>query len=472
MRRLALLPLALLAGCGSEPAPQPRPETVAATLPTPAGPPAVPTEPAVADEPAPVVLPPDPAPPLPDAATLDAAGLTRIDGDRLTVVTDAPARAADLVPAVAAAWPAWADDFGAPPPTADGRPVRFTAFLMAEPDRFRGAGLLPDDLPPFLTGRQRGRRFWMYDVESPYFRRALAVHEATHAFMTLQSRPGAKGPLWYLEGVAELFGAHRVEADGSLTFRVIPGEEAAVGGWDRLQQVRADVAAGFLPSVDEVRRLDDADFLEGRGYAWAWALCAFLDGTPGYAGRFRRLHERLPAVDAAFDQAFAADRRLLEAEWRGFAAELAPGYERAANAATHAAAVRPLVAPLAVEVDPARGWQATGLRMAAGQRAAVTAADRFTLAPASAKNDTPAWESTAAGISFDRHRGRRLGMLEAAVLADPPDPPVGLETPIGVGEAAGFVAPRTGRLYLRVNDRPDRRSDNAGRLRVTLAPAD
>ena len=80
--------------------------------------------------------------------------------------------------------------------------------------------------------------------------------------------------------------------------------------------------------------------------------------------------------------------------------------------------------------------------------------------------------STPDGISVDRHRGRRVGEVQAAVLAAAPAPPGGLEDPLPVGSAGEFVAPRDGVVYVRVNDRPDSRADNGGRLSVTLSPAD
>ena len=469
LSRLACLAVAaLLPGCSGESEPPPIPDAPAPWTPPAAevgeadspDPPAAPAEPA--DEPlGEIVAPPDREPPLPSDERLAAFGLTRIAGERLTVVTDRPDHAAELPALIDAAWPAWVDYFGEPParrsePGGDDGPPMI-AFLMAEPDRFRSAGLLPDDLPPFLTGRQRGRRFWMYDVEEDYFRRALSLHEATHVFMGLHVDRRDAGPLWYLEGMAERFGAHRIEPDGTLTLRVVPGEEAAAGGWNRIEQVRADVAAGSLPSIDEIAGLIDADFLDGdRGYAWAWALAAFLDGHPAYAETFRTLAEPGRRDDLS---RFDPMRRRIEAEWPTFATELVPNHDVAANAVRFDPP--PPGEPLMVAADG--GWQNAGAAVRRGDRVRVEAVGRFTLA-----DEPQPWESTADGISFDYHRGRRLGELQAAVLADAPAPPVGLAEPIPVGADGGFVAPRAGTLYLRLNDRPDRRADNRGAVRATV----
>ncbi|NNJ27137.1 hypothetical protein [Alienimonas chondri] len=453
---LGLLLSAGLAGCTGEPAPAPTPDVPVVEWPDDPAPvaaenpaPAVPD-----DDPAPVVRPVDREPPLPGAAVLAGAGLTQLAGDRLTVVTDRPEHATGLPALIEAAWPAWVDYFGAPPPRrnagdAEADPL-MTAFLMAEPDRFRSAGVFPDDLPPFLTGRQRGRRFWMYDVEEEYFRRSLTLHEATHVFMGLHVDRRNAGPLWYLEGMAERFGAHRIEPDGSLKVRVIPGDEAAAGGWDRLERIRADVQADSIPSIDEIASLSDADFLDGdRGYAWSWALVTFLDAHPAYAETFRTLSDPGRRGDLSV---FNPVRRQIDAEWPAFATELVPGYDVAANAVQFRSKL--VQAPAPVSAD--QGWQAFG-SVRKGQTVTVNAAGRFTLA-----DDPKPWESTADGISFDYHRGQPIGQLQAAVLADAPAPPIGLAEPIPVGAEGSFVAPRDGTLYLRINDRPDRRADNRG----------
>ena len=465
MRSFHLIPLAAalpFAGCADDaPSPAPVAERAAAPVPDPS--PGEPAPPVADDTPDHVAPRFAGEPSLPSPDRLAAAGLTTTDLGAFTLVTDVPEAASGLPDLVAAARPAWDRYFG---PV--GGDVPMTAFLMAEPDRFRTAGLLPDDLPPFLTGRQRGRRFWMYESDGDYFRRALTLHEATHVRMTAGLPAGVKGPLWYLEGMAELFGAHRLADDGTLATRVIPGPEAAAGGWDRIERVRAGAAAGYLPTVEEVRAFDDPDFLEGRGYAWAWALCTFLDGHPEYCDRFRDLSNpgARGRLDDAFDAAFEADRRRIDAEWPLFATELVPNYEREPNAVTFAAG-SPLTAERAVELDAARGWQSAGVALAAGQPVDVRAEGRFTLA-----DEPKPCESTAEGISFDAHRGRRLGELQAAVLAEPPGTPVGLNDPVPVGASGRFVAPRAGTLYLRLNDRPDRRSDDRGSVTVTLTPAD
>jgi hypothetical protein len=63
-----------------------------------------------------------------------------------------------------------------------------------------------------------------------------------------------------------------------------------------------------------------------------------------------------------------------------------------------------------------------------------------------------------------------LGMLQAAVRVEPPDPnePTALVRTIGVGLGATLRPERSGTLYLRINDSPAELDDNAGELTVHL----
>ena len=89
--------------------------------------------------------------------------------------------------------------------------------------------------------------------------------------------------------------------------------------------------------------------------------------------------------------------------------------------------------------------------------------------------------SSPLGVSLDRHRGRRVGEVQLAVLAESPGEPIGLDEPVSWraftwgedGIVRGrCVAPRAGTLYLRVNARPDRRALSSGSFPVTLTPGE
>src|SRR5262249_14224219 len=107
---------------------------------------------------------------------------------------------------------------------------RMTGYLIKDKVRFTAAGLLPDDLPPFLNGYCRGHEIWVYNQPSgnqtsDYYRRHLLLHEGTHGFMFTVLR--GCGPPWYSEGMAELLATHRW-ADGRLQLNRFPSSPAEV----------------------------------------------------------------------------------------------------------------------------------------------------------------------------------------------------------------------------------------------------
>ena len=95
---------------------------------------------------------------------------------------------------------------------------------MKDKARFVAAGLLPEDVPvPPGRGFTRDDRSWLYEQPSDFYRRELLLHEGTHGFMfTLL---GSCGPPWYMEGLAEDLGTHRLE-DGRLTLGYMPKSRA------------------------------------------------------------------------------------------------------------------------------------------------------------------------------------------------------------------------------------------------------
>ena len=418
-----------------------------------------------------------------DAAALAALGIGRLESRRLVLYSDVPTtELADIPPLVDAAYQAWTAYFGEQPPARDGSEFQMTGYLMGERSRFEAAGLVPDDLPAFLHGRHSGLQFWMNEQPLAGYRRHLALHEATHCFMTVL--PGGGGPPWYMEGMAELFGTHRLEAGGpvSAEFRVLPDSPQELAGWGRISLVRAEVEAGrFLP-LDAVFALPARAFLQNEAYAWSWAACYFFDAHPRLRDRFReladvRLRRRLPEELAA---RFAADRRDINDEWALFIHGLRYGYDLE-RAAIVFAEPQPLTAegrsgPVAAD----RGWQSGGVVLEAGRRYAITASGSVTLA------DTPQpWSSLPRGISFDYFDGYPLGRLLATVRASEPvrddesvrhnaagaiDAASGWLSPIDLGTARVLTAPVSGVLYFRVNDAWDRLADNTGAYSVRVTP--
>ncbi|MGC1274562.1 MAG: hypothetical protein WBC44_12730 [Planctomycetaceae bacterium] len=402
-----------------------------------------------------------------DAAALERVGIRRFESKRLILYTDLAADEATELPSfVDALYDELVDYFGELPPARDGSEFQITGYLMVDGDRFRSAGLLPDDLPPFQHGRHRGRRFWMRDQEYDYYRRHLLLHEATHCFMTLL--PGSVGPDWYMEGMAELFGTHQVADDG-VRFRVMPISPEATAGSGRITLVRQDVAADGFKTLDDVFALKPGEFLENNAYAWSWAACYFLDTHPRYRDRFRGLGE--PSLrrrlTAEYVERFDGAAAEIAIDWAMFAHTLRYGYDLEAAAIVFGTGEPLPVEGATVGIEAARGWQSSGIHVQAGKRYRIAAEGRFTLA------DEPVpWISDAGGIGFDYFDGRPLGRLLAAVVSDDrssaPDPAGGLLNPIEIGRESTIDAPTDGTLYLRINDHWNRLDDNRGELRVMI----
>jgi hypothetical protein len=76
------------------------------------------------------------------------------------------------------------------------------------------------------------------------------------------------------------------------------------------------------------------------------------------------------------------------------------------------------------------------------------------------------------GVTIRYYHGQPLGILLAAVRSDDAKTtgPNGLLKPIVVGLETTFESPRTGTLYLRVNDSAGSLADNVGSLDVEIAP--
>ncbi|MGE3315759.1 MAG: hypothetical protein AB7O26_11655 [Planctomycetaceae bacterium] len=395
----------------------------------------------------------------PDVNLLERNGIRTFESKRLRLHTDIEPQIAESLPKfIDAVYDAWVSYFGPLPPDRERSEYQLTGYIMKDRELFIRLNVLPDDLPQFLHGRHRGAEFWLNDQEFDYYRRHLMIHEATHCFMT--AMPNVQAPAWYMEGMAEMFGTHRVEPDGSISFRVMPEEHEAFGGLGRIEMIRADVASGRLLSLTEVDRLRPEEFVENSRYGWAWGLCQFLDSHPRYRDRFRTLgkHTIGREFETKQTELFRDDLADLSTEWALFAAELQPGFdfERAAIEFRDGAPLA-LGVNKRIEVATDRGWQSSGVLVEKGKTYDFTASGEFTLA------DEPVpWTSTPDGISIFYSEGRPIGRLLASIRASishndaPADAAQqqaeSMRETIPVGRHARFAAPVTGTVYFRVND--------------------
>jgi hypothetical protein len=403
-----------------------------------------------------------------DDARLKELGIVSFESKRLKLYTDVAAeKVQSLFTAVDAVYEALVDYFGPLPPNPERTEFQVTGYLMADKALFRRAGLLPEDLPPFLNGRHRGQEFWVNEQETDYYRRHLVLHEVTHCFMLID--PSVRIPTWYREGMAELFGTHRIDRHGRYHFRVMPDKPEDFDGLGRIPLVRTDIAQGHWKSLDDLWRLTPNEFLNNTAYGWSWAVCAFLDGHPRYSRRFHEMGRHMVGDEFAptLRRFFGSDLRDLMTEWALFTHELQFGYDLK-RAAIDFQTGKPLAfgeSRPARGVTADRGWQASGIAVKEGRRYEIEATGEVTLA----RVPKP-WVSQPQGISIVYSEGRPIGTLLAAVrrdaAADGADE--SMLSQIVVGRHATFVAASSGTLYFRVNDHWDSLADNEGEYRVVV----
>lgn len=408
------------------------------------------------------------------------AGFHQARSERVTLLTDLPSDPElDQLPEwFEQAIPQWCEYFAVASERADS--WRLRGFVVRSEDRFRQEGLWPDDLPDFLHGYQRGPQFWTREQPSAYYQRHLWLHEGTHAFMN--QFLGTVGPAWLAEGLADYLATHRIR-DDQLELAVFPHDKDQFPYWGRIRLLREAVAAGRPLTVDQVAALPPEAFQEVRGYAWSWALVTLLDQHPQTQDVFRRrvraLAERRSPKDSRWTRGLLAELRTvaptLDDAWFIFLDQMDYGYviaedvvrEQPVEPGKTRVEPAPLGSSSAVELSARQGWQATGWRVTKGQQYQLRASGRYRL-----QEGDPPWESEAGGVTIEYHRGRPRGELLASVRpldASRRSLPW-KSVPIGLGTE--WTANLDGMLYLRVNERADRLSDNEGSLRVEILPAE
>jgi hypothetical protein len=427
---------------------------------------------------------PDPAPndtvyrpsdqrPRYDAARAAELGIARYESKRLLLYTDIDPEIARTLPHLFdQAYEAWSEYFGPLPPDREGADYQVTGFIMQDKDRFRRAGMLPAQAQALLVhGIHRRNEFWMNAQDYDYYRRHLMVHEGTHCFMT--TMPLAPLPVWYHEGMAELFGTHTLDTQGRAAFRVMPRAAGDFEGFGRVEMIRNAVTEGHGLTPQGVVDLNMKEFAESKAdpYAWSWALCKFLDTHPRCRERFRKLADNLDGNEFArrMQSAFGSDA-VLWVEWELFVRNLVYGYdiERAAIDFRRGEPL-PGGGSIATDIRADAGWQSSGVWVEAGRAYSVAAAGQVTLA-----QEPKPWISEPAGISIRYASGKPIGRLVAGIQSETPPTGTGegaLWKVIDVGPAATITPTVDGTLYFRVNDFWNELADNQGEFRVTVTPA-
>lgn len=397
-----------------------------------------------------------------DAKRIEAQGITAVKGEHLTLYSDLrdEARCRDLVAAFDAAVPQWGSFFGIP--GGQLRPWHLVGFLVQDRERFKAAGLWPEDLPEFPAGYNLGHHFWIFPQEGTYYTRHLLLHEGTHAFM--QWYLGGSGPPWYSEGMAEWLALHRW-SEGSLELKARIADRNQVDYWGRPKLIRKALEAGRRMRLDELFDFPNSAFRNVESYAWAWAGCEFLARHPLSAKSFAQLPKFAEDSSAAFSRdlkrKLKADWDRLELDWQQFVEELDYGI------LADRLAIRPVeetaqAAEGTFRLATAWGWQDSGIEVAAGEEKQIEARGRFMI-----RTGDPPWPCEAGGITIEYYRGRPLGELLVAVL--PEDPKFNeVLVPLPIGTSRRLTFERAGRLLFRINESPVWLEDNTGELEIRV----
>ncbi len=341
---------------------------------------------------------------------------------------------------------------------------KIIGYLVGDKERFAQAGLLPADLPTFRNGYSRGREFWLYEQPNPYYRRHLLLHEGTHSFMfTLL---GSGGQNWYSEGMAELLATHHWDDQG-LKLAYFPRSREEVPELGRIKLVQDSLVDGKAMHVAQIMRFGPEAHQQNDGYAWCWALAAFLDGHPSYQARFRQLPALVNSLEfnEEFVRLFKDDLKTLFEDWQVFVANLEHAYAMDRMIVDFTPG-KPLPANGGQMKVPAdQGWRNTGWTLEAGKRYLVEASGRYQLG-----TQPVIWWSEPGGVSIRYYHSEPLGKLLAVVRPDgePPDARSAFLKPLGIGIRSEIAPEVSGTLYLRINDSAGELTDNLGDADVKI----
>ncbi|MFP6601424.1 MAG: hypothetical protein VB862_02750 [Pirellulaceae bacterium] len=399
-----------------------------------------------------------------DEERIKAHGIRQLSGKHLTLYTDLPRHPAieELPTVFDLASPQWAGYFQVPAEkVADWHVI---GRLMKDKTRFQKAGLLPESLPSFGHGFNYGNHLWVHDQATDYYRRHLLLHEGTHGFM--QTFLGGAGPPWYREGMAELLGTHRW-AEGKLQLKYFPRDKKETPGWGRIKIIKDEVAAGRGVMLPKVLRFPPTAHRQVEPYAWCWAAATFFDSHPQYQQRFHQLQKESSELSDLFSDRFY--ERLKDQwpevrdQWQWFVLNMEYGFD-VQREAIDPKPVTPLTEKVVeLEVRADRGWQSTGLQLAAGSQVEIVAAGRYQIA-----TEPDIWWCEPNGVTIHYYRQRPLGMLLAAVNGPSPTGLTRLANLQSIGLAGKVNTAQGGVLFLRINESGANLADNKGACTVRI----
>jgi hypothetical protein len=436
----------------------------------PAAVPAAAANSAKAEAPQRVVRPTLPVPQYDQQRLMDL-GIRRYESKHLVLYTDIdPDLARPLPKLMDQAYAAWEEYFGPLPPDSAGTDFQMIGHIMSDRALFREAGILTDDIRIYLEGVFRKQVFWMNDQPIDYNRHHLMVHEGTHCYTFAFPNPTNRH-IWYSEGMADLFRSHVSDAAGITRFRVFPTDSKSFPGLGPNPVIEERRQKKGPRRIDDVTGFSANDFSGYDTYAWAWSLCAFLDGHSKYRDRFRNIGQLVVGRgDATLElhEVYKSDWNELAEEWLVFAGNVCYGYD-IERTILDLRPGKPLASAsdkIDIDIAANRGWQSSGVMVEQGKTYRITAAGKCVLATV-----PKPWESEPQGISIRYHAGQPLGELVATIRSptlSETSPYTTMLQVIPIGRDAELTPHCSGTLYFRVNDFWNELSDNTESYAVTL----
>lgn len=401
-----------------------------------------------------------------NSVRLAANGIREYESRHLLLLTDLPEEQVAALPAhVDALFAELEAHFGPLPHAADGAPFQVTGHLIGETARFEAAELMPPADFSFDHGMHLNYRFWLHDQSDDYYRRHLLFHEFVHCFMTCEVGMSDLPPLWYFEGLAELFATHRLRK-GKLEFGVMPDTFHGFEGWGRISEIRrrcelrsAGTDSG-IPSMTDVTPQTVTSFADEVGYPFAWAFAWFIHNHPKHCDAFvpLRKERRFASIHQLFQQATREEFHQISTDWMLFVDVLIEGFDPDRSFAVRENNSQ---SPDAFDISADQGWQHCGVSAAGGQNIVVQGEGRVTLA-----NLPKPWASEPQGVSIQYHRGVPLGKLIGIWVSHDGRR---ISRRQSIGRHAELTAPFDGELWLQINDSAASRADNDGQYRISVS---
>ncbi|AMV33245.1 hypothetical protein VN12_14050 [Pirellula sp. SH-Sr6A] len=373
-------------------------------------------------------------------------------------------------------WPAyleqateqWKRIFAPPPAKLQGSgPV---VYLVGDRARWERSGLLAQ-VPRLEDGFQLGDQLYVVEQSSTYYRRLLFLHEATHWVMYRWQ--GGAGSPWLMEGMADLLGTHRFQQE-RLELGYFPTKPEDVPSWGRLRLIRETLEQKTAPKLSAIVSFPDMRQQRMERYSWSWAACTFLMGHPELSKDFQTIYrgnlDYGMTSSKRFFQAMEDQWSGLSLRWRCFVDDLDFGMDiaRSSLLLQGISLDEPNAKPTATEIASDRGWQAVLGPVPPGTNVQIKASGRIVVRR---PDSAPVWESEAAGVTVEYHRGFPLGCLLGVWAEVDTEQPSEPWTPIRIGKGTSLESPaRPAILLLRINEPSSGLADNQGSLQISLGP--